>query len=183
MTKHLRVVGFSPISREVLCEFTESVVDVGNGMAPDMAHWRDCIGPKVMPTRETEKTHFREALNQAFAGELQKAGKELAEGMAVEDNSKSRLGAHSQALNLALVVLALGLMQPFLGLPERIKGISACVLVAGTLMMPVGILVEVANIAAGTSIVMIGGTLAISHRLSKEMPLGTPRGIVRSPAL
>ena len=119
------------------------------------------IGPKVMPTREVEKTHFTEALNQAFAGDLQKAGKELAEGMEVEDSFKSKVAAHSHALNLALIVLVVGLMQPFLGLKERIKGIFACVLVAGTLIMPIGILVEAANIAAGTTIIITGGALTI----------------------
>ena len=119
------------------------------------------IAPKIMPTREVEKTHFTEALNQAFAGNLQKAGKELARGMAAKDNFQNRVGAHSHALNLALLMLILGLMRPFLGLPEKTKGIFAYVLVAGTLIMPMGILVDVVNVAAGTSMMIIGGTLTI----------------------
>lgn len=120
-----------------------------------------CIGPRVIPTRDAKKAHFVEALKQVSAGDMQKAEEELTKGMETEENFHNKVSAHSHALGMALLVLLLGLIQPFLGLPERVKSIFACVLVAGTILMPVGILVELANVATGTAIIIVGGALTI----------------------
>lgn len=114
-----------------------------------------------MPTRDAKKTHFVEALKQASAGDLQKAETELIEGIETEDSFRNRISAHSHALGLALLVLLFGLIQPFLGLPERVRSIFACVLVVGTFLQPIGVLIEIANVTAGISVIVIGAALTI----------------------
>jgi hypothetical protein len=120
-----------------------------------------CIGPGITSARDEKKTHFVEALKQVSAGDLQKAEQELTEGIETENSSRNRVSAHSHALGLALLVLFFGLIQPFLGLAERVRGIFAWVLVVGTLLQPIGVLVKITSVTAGISIVVIGGALTI----------------------
>ncbi len=68
-------------------------------------------------------------------------------------------GTHSHALGLSFLVLIMGLVQPLLGLSERAKSFVAVALCFGTLLMPVGIVLEVAHKGAGMALAVIGGIL------------------------
>ena len=114
-----------------------------------------CIGPQAVSSREAKKTHLVEALKQVSAGDMQKAEAELTAGIEAEEKFNTRTSSHSHALGLVLIALVFGLVQPFLGLPEKVKSIFACLLVVGTLLMPIGVLFKI------TAILVIGAALTI----------------------
>lgn len=114
-----------------------------------------CIGPQAESSKDAKKTHLVEALKQVSAGDMQKAEAELTAGIEAEEKFNTRTTAHSHALGLVLIVLVFGLAQPFLGLPEKVKNIFACLLIVGTLLMPVGILFKI------TAVLIIGAALTI----------------------
>jgi hypothetical protein len=119
------------------------------------------LGPQVFPTRDAKKTHFVEALKQVSAGDSQKAEEELTEGLKTENNFRHQVGMHSHALCLAFLALFVGLMQPFLGLSEKIKSIFAWFLVAGSFLHEVGTLTEFASLTAAMPILLIANALVI----------------------
>ena len=81
-------------------------------------------------------------------------------GPRVESLTKMEKGAHSHALCLATVVLLMGVLQPFMGLSERVRYGFGWVLVIGSFLTPVGVLLELAG-KAMMVIPIIGSILVV----------------------
>ena len=81
-------------------------------------------------------------------------------GPRVESLTPMEKGAHSHALCLATVVLLMGLLQPFMGLSEKVRYGFGWVLVAGSFLTPVGVLLELAS-KAMMVITIIGSILVV----------------------
>ena len=82
-------------------------------------------------------------------------------GPRIQTITAQEKSAHNHALNLSLLVLIMGLVQPFLGLSEGLKNILAVVLCFGTFLLPVGVLIELANNVTGGVLATIGGILVV----------------------
>lgn len=86
----------------------------------------------------------------------------LSMGPRVESLTQMEKAAHSHALCLSIVVLLMGLLQPFMGLSEKVRYVFGWVLIVGTFLQPVGILLELASEALfpiplfGSVLVVIG---------------------------
>lgn len=84
----------------------------------------------------------------------------LSMGPRVESLTQMEKSAHSHALCLSMVVLVMGLLQPFMGLSEKVRYAFGWVLAVGTFLSPVGILLELAS-SAMFVIPMIGAILVV----------------------
>jgi len=122
-----------------------------------------CLGPQVNTTREAKESHFVKALESLSRQDSQGALKELKKGMEREGDFHHLTSVHTHAACMAIVALLIGLVQPFLGLSDRLKVTFAFALIAGTILHEAGVLIESVNLSVGMALAAIGAlTMIIS---------------------
>ena len=119
------------------------------------------VGSQVIPTRIEKESSYVKALEKLSAGKLKEAEIELRKGLKLEAHSMHKASAHGHALCYAFLVLIIGLIMPFSGIPEKMKNITGLALIAGTFLHPIGILTELVNEKAGMVIIIVGAPLII----------------------
>lgn len=67
--------------------------------------------------------------------------------------------AHSHVLCLSTAVIIVGLLQSYITLPEKWRNICSWLLIAGSILLPVGVLLEMVFLAVIGSISFIAGFL------------------------
>lgn len=119
------------------------------------------LGPRVLPTREDRQARFIEAVRLISTGDVQKAQEEMKTGMEIGGCFENQVSAHTHAICLGFLALFLGLIQPFLGLSEKVQRLMALGFMAGSVLHPVGICTELVHVTAGTAMAVVGSALLL----------------------
>ena len=119
------------------------------------------LGPQVIPTRTHREAQFRSVLRLLATGEVEAAEQKLEQGMTIGNNCRHKAAAHSHGLCYALLMVICGLVLRFCGLSRTKLQLATWALIIGSVLQPVGVLMEIVHQSIGEITTAIGACLLI----------------------